>query len=154
MAVAPGNAHLRTIKILHHDNFLPSIKPCIATLVMLNKNLYHALLRQGFVGQRWQKVRPRPVVRGTAYPPCTVTVFRLKYQYPARCCRRVTSSRQDGSPLSCHNMPGLNAKPPCNLAPRYPYITCRDLTLGHIAGLLAVRFDCTLKTLRCLYAVI
>ena len=38
------------------------------------------------------------MAKTTPYPPCTVTALWLKYQDPARCCRRVTRPRGRLSP--------------------------------------------------------
>jgi len=37
--------------------------------------------------------------KSAPYPPCTVTVFRLKYQDPARMLRRVTQPPHIAGPL-------------------------------------------------------
>jgi hypothetical protein len=105
MAVAPGHAHLLAISILHldkflaprqivprhctsaqlpascnRDNFSATYQPYTATLVMLNKIC------------TW-------TAKSAPYPPCTVTISRLKYQDPARCCRRVTQPPFIAGPL-------------------------------------------------------
>jgi hypothetical protein len=46
------------------------------------------------------------MAKSAPYPPCTVTALWLKYQDPARCCRRVTQPPHIAGPLvamlSCH----------------------------------------------------
>jgi hypothetical protein len=37
--------------------------------------------------------------KSAPYPPCTVTIFWLKYQDPVRCCRRVTQPPHIAGPL-------------------------------------------------------
>ena len=37
--------------------------------------------------------------KSAPYPPCTVTVYWLKYRDPARCCRRVTQPPFIAGPL-------------------------------------------------------
>jgi hypothetical protein len=116
MTVALGHAHLPAIKFLHHDKFLASrqfVPPsltslargaarhcasahlpvscnrdsfpatyqlCTATLVMLNKI------------STWTE-------KHVPYPPCTGTIFWLKYQDPARSLRRVTQPPFIAGPL-------------------------------------------------------
>jgi len=40
------------------------------------------------------------MAKTTPYPPCTVTAFWLKYQYPARMLRRVTPTNHTAGPLA------------------------------------------------------
>jgi hypothetical protein len=105
MYVAPGHAHLPTIKILHLDKllaprqFVPrhcasarnqlcnrgqirgSDKPCNATRVMVTKLC-------------------TMTAKSAPYPPCTVTASWLKYQDSARCLRRVTQPPHIAGPLA------------------------------------------------------
>ena len=104
MVLAPGHAHLTAIKILHRNSFLAprQLVPrhcssarnhicnrghirgfdqtCTATRVMLTKLC-------------------TMTAKSAPYPPCTVTGYRLKYQDPARCLRRVTQPPHIAGPL-------------------------------------------------------
>jgi hypothetical protein len=127
MAVAPGHAHLHAIKILHHDKFLAprqfvprhcagahlhtfcnrdnfsaTYQNYIATHVMLNQ-----LCTRTAKNAPYPFYTPKPWRRRTLHRDS----FSAKVPGHNRCCRRVTGH---------HN----------RLAPRYPDITCRDLTLG------------------------
>jgi hypothetical protein len=73
-----ASAHLQTP--CNRDSFPAIYQHCTATLVMLNKTC-----------TRTAKSAP--------YPPCTVTISRLKYQDSARCCRRVTLTPSTAGPL-------------------------------------------------------
>jgi hypothetical protein len=105
MRAKSGHAHLHAIKFLYLDKFLAprqfvprhcasvrhqlcnrgqirgSDQTCTATHVMLNKIC------------TW-------TAKSAPYPPCTVTALWLKYQDPARCCRRVTQPPFIAVPLA------------------------------------------------------
>jgi hypothetical protein len=124
MSGASGLAHLHAIKFLHLDKFLAprQLVPrhCAGTRLPAysNRDSFSVTYQNcttiaptfNLLCTMTAKTRAIPSLPA-GRQACTVIVYRLKYQDPTRCLRRIT-------------------RPLLNLASRYPDIICRDFTLG------------------------
>ena len=104
---APGLALLHVIKIQHRNYFMASTK--LLPRHCASEFLQTSSTRTNSSPFSWFHIATPPELnilcimesKTAPYPPCTVTVYRLKYQDPDRCCRRVTLTNYTAGPLVC-----------------------------------------------------